>query len=75
MSQILYLRHFHQDLYQEDEDFLGNRSFGEDEDDFYPEDSDSDGENDKPAVIEEPEEPKTDESEMTNDKGNDNEHS
>ena len=60
---------------------LGQGVFiGEDEDDFYPEDSDSDGGNDEPTVVEEPKEPEVDESGMTNDKannvdkGNDNEH-
>ena len=46
---------FYQDLDQEDEDFFGNRFIGEDGDDFYPEDSDSDERNDEPAFVEEPE--------------------
>ena len=77
LQQDALLETFYQDLDQEDEDFLGNRFTGDDEDNFYPEDSDSDGGNDEPAALEEPE---IDESEMTNDKennvdeGNDNEH-
>ena len=58
---------FYQDFDQDDEDFLGNRFIGEDKDDFNPEGSDSDGGNDEPAVVEEPE---TEESEMKNDKEN-----
>ena len=75
------LESFYQYLDQEDEDFLGNRCIGEDEGDFYSEDSDSNGGNDEPAAVEESEEPEIDESEMTHDKenntdkGNDNEHS
>lgn len=40
---------------------------GEDKDDFNPEDRDSDGGNDEPAVVEEPE---TEESEIKSDKEN-----
>ena len=38
-EQDALLEAFCQDLDQEDEDFLGNRFIGEDEDDCYPEDS------------------------------------
>ena len=80
-EQDALLEAFYQNLDQEDEDFLEHRFIGEDENDFYPKDIDSDGGNDEAAVVEEPEEPKINKSETTNDmennadKGNDNEHS
>ena len=39
-----------------------NRFSGEDENDFYPEGNDSDGGNDEPVVVGEPEKPEIDES-------------
>ena len=64
------LESFYQDLDQEDEDFLGNRCIGEDEDDFYSEDSDSNGGNDEIDGNE-----MTHDKENNIDKRNDNEHS
>ena len=39
------LETFYQDLEEQDEDFLGNRFIGEDEDNIYPEGSNNDGGN------------------------------
>ena len=41
---MLYWRHY-RDLDEQDEDFLGNRFIGEDEDNTYPEGSNNDGGN------------------------------
>lgn len=48
------LEAFYQNLDQEDEDFLKNKFIEADKDNFSPVGSDSDGGNDKPAVVEEP---------------------
>ena len=57
------LEAFYKDLDQEDKDFLGNRFIGEIGNDFYPDDSGSDGRNDVSALVEE-----SDESDMTNER-------
>ena len=44
-KQDALLETFYQDLDQQDEDFLGNRFIGEDEDNTYPEGSNNDGGN------------------------------
>ena len=57
------LEAFYKDIDQEDKDFLGNRFIGEIGNDFYPDDSGSDGRNDVSALVEE-----SDESDMTNER-------